>query len=80
MVTFVNKIEEKRVILEVFGELLKRPYRELNTFLGSLTISEMAEIYERLYHEDYCKAHGISDWHEMTEDDFIQEYEDMYAE
>lgn len=32
---------EKRTVKAVFGELLKKPYSELNCFLGSLTIEEM---------------------------------------
>lgn len=80
MAKFVNKIDEKKVVLEVFGELLKKPYHELNTFLGSVTIDEMQKIYSRLKYEDYCKEHGISSYEEMTEEDFIQYYEEKYID
>lgn len=39
---------EKRTVMAVFGELLEKPYKELNTFLGSETIREMQMIYRRL--------------------------------
>ena len=67
--------QEKRTVLAAFHELLKRPYDELNTFLGSLTISEMEKLYSKLKYEGYCKDHGIT-YEEMTEDDFIQAYEE----
>jgi hypothetical protein len=55
----VNKMKitekEERTILAVFGELQKMPYSKLNTFLGSITIEEMNDLYRRLrkeYHDD----------------------------
>lgn len=70
---------EKRTVLAVFGELLKKPYSELNTFLGSLTIEEMQKLYLRLKYEPYCKRHNI-EYEEMTEDDFIQAYDEEHEE
>ena len=61
--------QEKRTVRAVFNELLKKPYAELNTFLGSLTIKEMQKLYSKLKYEDYCKDHEIT-YEEMTEDDF----------
>ena len=69
--------QEKRTVCAVFHELLKKPYAELNTFLGSLTIEEMQRLYGKLKYEDYCKAHEIA-YEEMTWDDFIQAYEEGY--
>ena len=60
---------EKRTVLSVFGELVNRPYEELNTFLGSITIREMTDLYKKLKYEGYCEKRGIS-YEEMTPDDF----------
>lgn len=38
---------EAITMLAVFGELLKKPYEEVNTYLGSLTIEEMRTLYWR---------------------------------
>lgn len=64
---------EKRTICAVFGELLRKPYNELNTFLGSLTIEEMQKLYSKLHYEDYCIRHEIR-YEDMTEADFEQEW------
>jgi len=48
---------------------------ELNRFMGSETIKEMKKLQQKLYYLDYCEEHGIT-YEEMTEDDFIQEYEE----
>lgn len=69
--------QEKRTVRAVFHELLKKPYAELNTFLGNLTIQEMESLYSKLKYEDYCKDHEIA-YEEMTEDDFIRAYEEEY--
>lgn len=42
------KDSDIRTILAVFGELVNRPYDELNTFLGSITIKEMVDLNSRL--------------------------------
>lgn len=65
--------EEKMTVLAVFGELLRKPDRELNTFLGSMTIEEMHKLYGKLHYEDYCEEHGIK-YEDMTEEDFIDAY------
>lgn len=39
---------EVRTVLSVFGELRKMKYGNLNTFLGSITINEMNELYSKL--------------------------------
>ena len=67
--------EDKNVVKAVFGELLRKPYNELNTFLGSYTIAEMGRVYSKLHHEPYCERHGIK-FEDMTEDDFMLEYEE----
>lgn len=44
-----------RTILAVFGELANKPYDEINTYLGSITIKEMLELKEILnkwYHSN----------------------------
>lgn len=68
--------EEKRTVLAVFGELVKKDYNELNTFLGSVTIREMTRMYDRLKYEDWCDEHGIS-YEGMTDDDRIQAWMDV---
>lgn len=70
---------EKRTVKAVFGELLKKPYSELNCFLGCLTIDEMQKLYLKLRHEQYCDNRGIN-FEDMTEDDFIAAEEEMANE
>ena len=70
---------EKRTVKAVFGELLKKPYSELNCFLGSLTIEEMQKLYSKLRYEQYCDERGIN-YEDMTEDDFISAEEEMTNE
>ena len=67
--------EEKRTVKAVFGELMKMDYHKLTLFLGSETIRDMEEMYNRLRYEPYCKRHGIR-YEDMTNDD----YEMAYAE
>jgi len=59
---------EKRTVLAVFQELEKR--KDLNTFLGSVTIREMQELCRKLEHEEYCESHGVA-YEDMSEDDFV---------
>ena len=66
--------QEKRTVLSVFEALTKMRYSELNTFLGSVTIREMSELYSRLKYEDYCIGRGIK-YEDMTADDFADAYE-----
>ena len=40
--------KQVRTILAVFGELVSKPYGELNTILGSITIQEMTELNSKL--------------------------------
>ncbi len=63
-------LEEKRTVRAVFGELLRKPYGELNSYLGSVTIKEMRRLYSKLSYEDYCEERGIR-YEDMTEEDFI---------
>ena len=48
---------------------------ELNKFIGSETIKEMKALQQKLYYYDYCKEHEIA-YEDMTEDDFMREYEE----
>ncbi len=59
---------EKRVVFAVFDDLLRLPYSELNRYVGSLTIEEMKEIYNKIRFEGYCEKHNIA-YEDMTEDD-----------
>lgn len=36
-----------RTIIAVFGELLRKPYEEVNTYIGSETYKEMQDLYSR---------------------------------
>jgi hypothetical protein len=69
---------EKRIVLAVFTELLKKPYKELNSFLGSLTIYQMQELASKLRYEGYCERHGIR-YEDMTDDDFAMASEEENA-
>lgn len=40
--------KQVRTILAVFGELVNRPYDELNTLLGSITVQRMTELNSKL--------------------------------
>ena len=62
--------KEKNTVKAVFVELLIKPYRELNTFLGHTTIVEMAKLYYKLRYEKYCEDRGIR-FEDMTEIDFL---------
>ena len=67
---------EIRIVRAVFNDLImKFTDRELNTFIGSETIKGMKVLERKLFYSTYCKAHGIA-YEDMTEDDFIQEYEE----
>ena len=44
--------KEKALVVAVFGELLKKDYKELNCFLGSMTIKEMQDLYGKLKGRD----------------------------
>lgn len=70
---------EKRTVKAVFGELLKKPYSELNCFLGSLTIKEMQTLYSKLRYEQYCDERSMN-YEDMTEDDFISAEEERANE
>lgn len=50
---------------------------ELNTFIGSETIKEMATLANKLHYREYCEEHGIK-YEDMTEDDFMQAYEEEW--
>ena len=71
--------DEKRTVKAVFGELLKKPYSEINTFLGSLTIEEMQKLYSKLRYEQYLDERGI-EYEDMTEDAFISAEEEKASE
>ena len=70
---------EKRTVKAVFGELFKKPYSELNRFLGSITIEDMLKLYLKLRYEQFCDERGI-DYEDMTEDDFILAEEEIASE
>ena len=71
--------QEKNVVMAVFSTLLEKSYSELNTFMGSITIQEMKNLYNCLKYEDYCQRHNVS-YEDMTEDDFMQAYEEEHPE
>ena len=67
---------EIKTIKAVFNSLLMtfQDY-ELNRFMGSETIERMKALERKLYYSDYCEKNGII-YEEMTEDDFMREYEE----
>jgi len=68
--------EEQAVVQAVFGELIIMGDRELNKFLGSITIKEMKNIYSKLHYAPYCERHGIR-YEDMTDEDFEDAYFEM---
>ena len=68
--------KEIRTIKAVLNDLVMNfSDSELNKFMGSITIEEMKKLERKLYYMDYCEEHGIA-YEDMTEDDFIREYEE----
>ena len=61
--------EEKKVVLGAFDALAHMKYEDLNRILGSITIQEMTDLYNKLKYDDYCKRHHIS-YKNMTAEDF----------
>ena len=70
--------EEKRIVMSVFGSILKLKYEEMNNFLGSMTIKEMQEMYNKMKYEGYCEAQGIK-YEDMDEQDFVDAYMKGYC-
>ena len=68
---------ELDVVTAVLDDLLRKPYGELNTFIGSETIKDMAELYGKLRHRHYCERHGIA-YEDMDEFDFEREYSEEW--
>ena len=63
--------DDMRLVESVFEELIKMKYDTLNTFLGSLTILEMQDLYLRLRYADYMERNHIERLADMTPDDFV---------
>jgi hypothetical protein len=59
---------EIRTVYAVFSELGKMKYGDLNTFLGSITIKEMRQLFYKIYYADYCERYGIK-YENMTDED-----------
>ena len=54
--------DQARTVIAVFGELKKMKYSDLNTFLGSITIEEMNDLYFRLhkkYFPEKYRSHSV---------------------
>ena len=68
--------KEVRTLKAVLSDLVTtfQDY-ELNRFMGSETIKDMKALQQKFHYYDYCQEHGIA-YEDMTEDDFIQEYEE----
>lgn len=77
MYKFTEK--ETRTVLAVFDSLIHKPDRELNTFLGSITMEEMKKLYWKLHYNPYCEKHGVR-YEDMDEDDFIAAWDEMDGE
>ena len=69
---------ERKTMVAVFKELMKKPYNELNTFLGSETIEQMQAMAFKWEHAPYARKH---DKHvsQMNDADFEQEYAEKYV-
>ena len=77
--TYINQ-NEKRLIIGVFQDLLGRQYPTAKNWLGSITEQEMRKLLHRLTYEDYMKEHGIKRIEDMTDDDYINYYEEKETE
>ena len=71
--------DEVRTVRAVFFELLCKPYKELNTYLGSITIKEMQTLYSKMRYHGWCDKHDIS-YEDMTEEDYLSAEEDRLNE
>lgn len=70
---------EMDVVWGVFTDLLMRfQDNELHKFMGSITINEMKHLWGKLRYREYCDKYGIA-YEDMTEDDFMREYEEYYG-
>lgn len=67
--------QETQTVLAVLGSLVCMHDRELNTFLGSITMEEMKKLYWKLHYNPYCEKYGVK-YEDMTEDDFIRAWEE----
>ena len=71
--------EDRKTIFAVFSDLLQKKYNELNTFMGSETITRMQQLHNKLYYEDYCNRHQIR-YEDLTEADYEQAYYEKWEE
>lgn len=62
--------DQIRTIFTVLGELWKKPYAELNEYLGSETIYKMRDLYHRMRYAGYCEEHHIR-YEDMDIEDFV---------
>lgn len=68
---------EKNLVQGIIGDLLSKPYNELNKTFGTETIQEMANLYSRMRWDDYCKRHNVK-YEDLTEDDYEQAYREEW--
>ncbi len=69
----LNDEDAKRTVLAVLDAYLKKES------VGSLTEQAVANLYNRLHYEKYCIEHEIP-YESMTEDDYINAYEESLPE
>lgn len=73
--TFTEK--EQRTILAVLDGIVRLPYREQNTILGSLTIAEASDLYGKMKMDPYCVKHGIA-YEDLTDEDYENAYHEKW--
>ena len=64
----VDLNQYKQLILGVLDTAVKD--NKFMSTLGSITQQDTANLYSRLYYEDYCVAHNVP-YDKMTDDDYI---------
>ena len=70
---------ESTMLLGILDDLLRKPYNEINQWLGSETIVDMATLAHKMRYNDYCIEHD-KHYEDLTEDDFLSDYYDRYEE
>ena len=71
--------DKARVVWSVFCELANLPRNELRQMFGTDAAKEICQLAGELRYYDYCDQRGIK-YEDMTEEDFVRAYEEMWGE
>ena len=64
---------ELKTVEAVFNDCIMLGDKKLNTFVGSITMQEMKELYWKLHYREYCERHN-KQLEDFTDEDYIQAY------